>query len=184
MGHRWRLFVVRRRAGLPAGRLLNSKLFWYHPPVTTQLEPRWLTAGQQRIWRSYLNGVARITDSLDAELRPYGLDLGEYEILVHLSESEHHALRMSELAERVRQSRSRLTHTISRMEAKNLVVRTACPSDRRGVIAQMTDHGYALLVDAAPAHVESVRRALVDRVDPADFEALGRVMEAVTRVTD
>jgi DNA-binding MarR family transcriptional regulator len=148
------------------------------------LEPRWLTVDQQRVWRTFLNGVARINDRLDAELRPFGLDLGEYEILVHLSESEGHALRMSELAERVRQSRSRLTHTISRMEDKNLVMRMACPSDRRGVIAQMTEHGYDLLVKAAPAHVESVRRALVDRVDPDDFEALGRVMAAVTQVTD
>ncbi len=148
------------------------------------LEPRWLTTEQQRIWRAYLNGVARINDRLDAELRPFGLDLGEYEILVHLSESDGHSLRMSDLAERVRQSRSRLTHTISRMEAKNLVHRTACPSDRRGVIARMTDHGFQLLVQAAPAHVESVRCAFVDRVDPDDFEAIGRAMEAVTRVTD
>lgn len=152
--------------------------------MTTQLEPRWLTARQQEIWRAYLNGVARITDQLDAELRCFGLDLGEYEILVHLSESERHALRMSELADRVRQSRSRLTHTISRMEAKGIVRRTDCPSDRRGVIATLTPQGYALLVEAAPAHVESVRRALVDRVDPEDFEALGRVMTAVAAVTD
>lgn len=148
------------------------------------MEPRWLNAEQQRIWRSFLNGVARINEQLDAELRPFGLDLGEYEILVHLSESERHMLRMSDLAERVRQSRSRLTHTISRMEAKGLVNRVACPSDRRGVNAIMTEAGYQLLVEAAPAHVESVRCALVDRVDPDDFEALGRAMEAVTRVTD
>lgn len=152
--------------------------------MTTQLEPRWLTAEQQRIWRAFLNGVARINDRLDAELRPFGLDLGEYEILVHLSESEQHALRMSDLADRVRQSRSRLTHTVSRMEEKGLVSRAACPSDRRGVIAVMTDHGYRLLVEAAPTHVESVRRALVDPVDPDDFAALGRAMEAVTGVTD
>ena len=148
------------------------------------MEPRWLNAEQQRIWRSFLNGVARINERLDAELRPFGLDLGEYEILVHLSESERHMLRMSDLAERVRQSRSRLTHTISRMETKGLVNRVACPSDRRGVNAIMTEAGYQLLVEAAPAHVESVRCALVDRVDPDDFEALGRAMEAVIRVTD
>jgi DNA-binding MarR family transcriptional regulator len=147
--------------------------------VTTRLEPRWLTAEQQRIWRAYLNGVAHIFERLEAELRPFGLDLGEYEILVHLSESERRALRMSDLADRVRQSRSRLTHTISRMEAKGLVNRTDCPSDRRGVIAVLTPEGYQLLVDAAPCHVESVRAALVDRVEPDDFEALGRVMQAV-----
>jgi len=167
-----------------APKLLNRKLSWYDAFVTTVLEPRWLSAEQQRIWRAYLNGVARINERLEVGLRPFGLDLGEYEILVHLSESEGHALRMSDLAERVRQSRSRLTHTISRMEVKNLVQRTACPSDRRGVIARLTDHGFRLLVQAAPAHVESVRCVFVDRVEPDDFEALGRAMEAVTRVTD
>jgi len=164
--------------------LLNRKLAWYHPPVTTQLRPRWLDADQQRIWRSFLNGVAKIQERLEAELRPFGLDPGEYEILVHLSESPGRCLRMSDLAGRVRQSRSRLTHTIARMETKGLIARMACPSDRRGVIAEMTTKGYDLLVEAAPAHVESVRKALVDPVDPADFEALGRAMDAAAGVTD
>jgi DNA-binding MarR family transcriptional regulator len=152
--------------------------------MTTQLQPRWLDADQQRIWRSFLNGVAKINEQLEAELRPFGLDLGEYEILVHLSESPDRALRMSDLAGRVRQSRSRLTHTVARMESKGLVSRMACPSDRRGVIAEMTPHGYQLLVEAAPSHVESVRKALVDPVDPGDLEALGRAMTAVIGVTD
>lgn len=152
--------------------------------MTTQLEPHWLDEDQQRIWRSFLNGVARINERLEAELRPFGLDLGEYEILVHLSESPDRSLRMSDLAGRVRQSRSRLTHTVARMEAKGLVARMACPSDRRGVIAVMSSHGHQLLVQAAPFHVESVRRALVDPVGPEDFVALGRAMDAVIGVCD
>lgn len=144
------------------------------------IKPRWLSEEQQVIWRQFLSGTGRIFAELDAELREFGLDLGEYEILVHLSEAPDHALRMSDLASSVRQSRSRLTHTVSRMESKGILTRTACPSDRRGVIARLTDDGYALLVEAAPHHVESVRRVLVDVVDPQDFAALGRVMTAVT----
>lgn len=151
--------------------------------MTTEIAPRWLSEDQQRIWRLYLNGVARITEVLDAELRDFGLDLGEYEILVHLSESPDHQLRMSDLASRVRQSRSRLTHTVARMETKGLICRLSCPSDRRGVIANLTDDGYALLVKAAPYHVESVRRILVDPVSKADFTALGRAMQSVLNVT-
>lgn len=146
---------------------------------TTTITPRWLDADQQVIWRAFLSGTNRIFLELDAELRRFGLDLGEYEILVNLSESPDHELRMSDLADRVRQSRSRLTHTVGRMEAKGILVRNACPSDGRGVNARLTAEGYALLVEAAPYHVESVRRALVDVVDPADFEALGRAMIAV-----
>ncbi len=142
-------------------------------------EPRWLDAEQQRTWRAFLAGVSRIDAHLELALRPFGLDLAEYEILVNLSEAEHHSLRMSELAEQVRQSRSRLTHTIARMESKDMVIRRSCPSDRRGVIASLTESGYATLVAAAPSHVNSVREVLVDRVDPADFAALGRLMRAV-----
>lgn len=142
-------------------------------------EPRWLNADQQRDWRAFLAGVTRINEHLELALRPFGIDLAEYEILVQLSEAERRSLRMSDLAQNARQSRSRLTHTVGRMEAKGLVTRRACPSDRRGVIATMTESGWHLLVSAAPTHVESVREVLVDRVDPEDFAALGRVMRAV-----
>jgi len=148
------------------------------------IDTQWLTTEQQKIWRSYLAGVSRINERLDAELRPFGLDLGEYEILVNLSEADELEMRMSELAERVRQSRSRLTHTVARMEAKGLVLRKSCPQDRRGVIAVLTAAGLTLLKTAAPHHVSSVRAALVDAVDPDDFEALGRAMRAVLEVAD
>lgn len=144
----------------------------------------WLTSDQQVIWRAYLAGVSKINERLDAELRPFGLDLGEYEILVNLSEADQLEMRMSELAERVRQSRSRLTHTVARMEAKGLILRKSCADDRRGVIAVLTANGHTLLRSAAPHHVASVRAILVDVVDPADFEALGRVMQAVLGVAD
>ncbi len=107
--------------------------------------PRWLDSEQQKVWRVYLDGAARIDAHLDTVLRPYGLDLGEYEILVRLSEADERRMRMSDLAEAARQSRSRLTHTVARMEKKGLLNRMPCSDDRRGVIAVLTDEGYALL---------------------------------------
>lgn len=142
----------------------------------------WLTDEQQKTWRAYLAGVARIDTHLDAELRPFGLDLGEYEILVNLSEADQRSMRMSDLALAVRQSRSRLTHTVTRMEKKGLIERGACPEDRRGVVAILTDAGHELLVRAAPAHVRSVRECFVDVVAPDDFAAIGRAMAAVVAV--
>ncbi len=139
----------------------------------------WLTPEQQDVWRAYLTASALIDERLDAALRPFGLDLGEYEILVRLSEAEERTLRMSDLAQRVLQSRARLTHTISRMEKKELVARTSCPDDKRGVLAKLTPRGMKLLEAAAPTHVQSVRDAFVDVVAPRDFEAVGRAMHAV-----
>ena len=143
---------------------------------------QWLTEDQQRVWRTYLLGVARLTDELDADLRRSGLDLPEYEILVVLEESPDRRLRMSELAEAVHQSRSRLTHTIARMEKTGLVERENCPTDRRGVWAQLTETGYEMLRQTAPSHVKAVRRFFVDAVDPDDYEALGRAFAAVLAV--
>lgn len=140
---------------------------------------RWLSAEQQRIWRAYLLGNARLHDRLEKDLRAYGVSLSEYEILVQLSEAPDRTQRMAELANGVHQSRSRLTHTISRMERAGYVSRFTCASDKRGVYARLTDKGYARLVEAAPAHVTGVREAFVDVASPEDFEALGRVFKAV-----
>ncbi|WP_420174794.1 MarR family winged helix-turn-helix transcriptional regulator [Luteococcus sp. OSA5] len=147
-------------------------------------ETLWLDAEQQRIWRNWLLATARVDYYLDRDLRTRGLDLAEYEILVVLSESEGRRRRMSEVADMVHQSRSRLTHAISRMEKSGWVERCAAPDDRRGVMAMLTDKGYALLEEAAPSHVAAVRRILVDVADPDDFRAMGRVMEAILAVED
>ena len=149
-----------------------------------QVAPRWLSAQQQRVWRSYLLGSARLSECLDADLRDFGLDLAEYEILVTLSEAPERRLRMSELADAVHQSRSRLTHTITRMEHASLVERSNCPTDRRGVWAHLTAAGVALLEEAAPRHVEAVRRYFIEAVSEEDYAALGRAFAAVVRATE
>ncbi|MEU0092530.1 MarR family transcriptional regulator [Kribbella sp. NPDC006257] len=140
---------------------------------------RWLTAEQQVAWRAYLLGTARLMAKLDDDLRQFGLGINDYEILVRLSESPDRRLRMAELADRLHQSRSRLTHTVGRLEAAELVRRTSCKSDKRGVWAELTDAGMSLLEQAAPYHVEGVRENLVDVASPEDFAAIGRVFDAV-----
>lgn len=150
------------------------------PRATTAT--RWLDAEQQRVWRAYLLGSARLAERLDADLREFGLDLGEYEILVTLSEAPERRVRMSELADAVHQSRSRLTHTVSRMENAGLVDRASCPTDRRGVWAHLTEEGFRLLEVAAPTHVESVRRNFVEALSEADYAAVGRAFDAVLAV--
>ncbi|NLH69447.1 MAG: MarR family transcriptional regulator [Brooklawnia sp.] len=149
-----------------------------------QQEPHWLTPAQQVVWRDSLAAVAWIREQLDADLRKYNLDLNEYEVLVVLSEAPEHSVRMSQLAEGSNQSRSRLTHTVGRMEQAGLIERHTAANDRRGVIAKLTDEGFELLKRAAVDHVASVRRVLVDVVDPDDWEAMGRAMKAVLAVAD
>lgn len=144
----------------------------------------WLTPEQQQVWRAYLGATARISRYLDADLRRFGLSLAEYEILANISEAKDRRLRMSELADAVQQSRSRLTHTVSRLEKAGRVRRTTCAADGRGVWAEITEEGYELLAHIAPEHVAAVRRILIDPVAPEDLEALHRVMKAVLAVAD
>lgn len=151
-------------------------------PDDARVQARWLDREQQHVWRTYLLGSSRLAERLDTDLRTHGIDLGEYEILVVLEETPGRRVRMSDLAEAVHQSRSRLTHTIARMEKRNLVVRTMCPSDRRGVWAELTDAGFELLKKAAPSHVACVRKHFVEAMTPEDFAALGRAFQAVLDV--
>ena len=141
----------------------------------------WLDGQQQRSWRAYLVGTTLLMDRLDRELREqHDLSLPEYEILVRLSEADDHRLRMAQLADSLSHSRSRVTHTVGRMEQAGLVARDACVSDGRGVEAVLTATGRRALEAAAPTHVAGVRRLLVDLVHDQDFEAVGRVFDAVT----
>jgi len=141
---------------------------------------RWLDPDQQLAWRAYIVGTTLLLERLDRDLRDnYQVSLPEYEILVRLSEAPERRLRMAELADSVKNSRSRITHTIARMEREGLVDRAQCDSDGRGVNAHLTDAGSQRLVAAAPCHVESVRACLIDLVAADDVAAVGRVFAAV-----
>jgi DNA-binding MarR family transcriptional regulator len=143
-------------------------------------EPRWLTPHEQQVWRAYLDVTRLINDRLGRQLTDdSGLSLAEYEILVQLSEHPDRMLRMSELAERAVNSRSRLTHTVARMEERGMVRREPCPDDGRGVLCTLTDQGYKTVVDAAPGHVEEVRTSVFDPLDAAGVNALGAALERI-----
>ena len=140
----------------------------------------WLDADQQRSWRALLMGMTLLVDRLDDDLRRnFGLSMTEYEILVRLSEADGRRLRMAQLADALAHSRSRVTHTVARLEKAGLVERSATPEDGRGIVCAMTEQGWDLLVRMAPTHVNGVRDHLVDLVSGDDFAALGRVMDAV-----
>jgi DNA-binding MarR family transcriptional regulator len=139
--------------------------------------PRWLTAEEQRAWRAYIRLAQLLMRQLDRDLHPFELSMHDYEILVELSEAEHHRMRMTELAERTAQSRSRLSHQINRMEARGLVSREGCEGDKRGTFAVLTARGAATIEEVAPYHVASVREHFIDLLDSAELAALSRACE-------
>ena len=146
---------------------------------------RWLTVEEQRHWRSYVDGSARLWEALGRELeRDAGLSLSEYGVLVRLSEAPGRTLRMSLLAEELSHSRSRMTHLIGRMQVRGLVGRTASSADGRGVNCTMTDAGYAHLDSAAPGHVSAVRTHLVDVLTQEQMRGLGVAMATIREALD
>jgi DNA-binding MarR family transcriptional regulator len=142
-------------------------------------EIRWLDADEQRAWREYVRATRLLDNAIQRDLACHGFSHDEYEILVNLSESPCRAVRMSDLANSVVNSRSRLTHTVGRLEAQGYVRREASPDDRRGVLCRMTDEGFAALEVAARSHVDGVRRHLLDQMSREDFVQLGQILAKV-----
>ena len=134
--------------------------------------PRWLSDEEQRAWRAYIRLAQLLMRQLDRDLHPFGLSMHDYEILVELSEAPHQRMRMTELAGRTAQSRSRLSHQVNRMEARDLVSREDCEGDKRGTFAVLTPHGAATISQVAPHHVASVREHFIDQLSPAELTAL------------
>lgn len=148
--------------------------------METKTETPWLDVAQQRIWRSFLGGTTVLMDQLDRDLRAqHGLSMPEYEILVRLSEAPGRTCRMAELAAAVAHSRSRITHTVARLERVGLVQRGHCSDDGRGVSAALTDQGFAALEAAAHTHVSGVHDYFIANAESDDLTALGRIMQKI-----
>jgi len=142
---------------------------------------RWLSDEEQRAWRAYRRMVLLVDAAVARELtRDSGLSMPDYQVLAALSEAEDLRCRLSELAASMQWSASRLSHHVSRMEQRGLVARAECPSDARGAFVVLTDTGFAAIRSAAPDHVASVRRHLIDRLTPAQLTALSEIAEAVS----
>ena len=143
-------------------------------------DTRWLDDDEQRTWRAFLGATRLLFDRLERQLqRDSGLPMAYYEILVQLSEAPDRTLRMSQLADSSLSSRSRLSHAVARLEEAGWVRRRACPEDRRGAFAELTDAGRAKLEDAARGHVEAVRTDLFDVLTPEQQRALREAAEAL-----
>ncbi|MEU5783772.1 MarR family winged helix-turn-helix transcriptional regulator [Micromonospora lupini] len=135
---------------------------------------RWLDEHQDRAWRGY----RRMRRLLDLELarelsQDASLSEPDYDVLSDLSETPQGRLRLSELADRMLWSRSRLSHHLTRMQQRGLVTREECPDDARGAMVVLTPAGRDAIEAAAPGHVTAVRQHFLDLLTPAEVEALG-----------
>lgn len=150
-----------------------------------QGDKRLLTESQMRAWRAFLGASTLVSARLNHELdEAAAISMYEYEILVRLFESEAGRVRMSQLADQVSYSRSRLTHTVGRLERAGYVLRSSCPNDRRGVYAHLTQAGYEFLAQTAPIHLDGVRRHLINRFTASELATLTELLEKITTDAD
>jgi DNA-binding MarR family transcriptional regulator len=140
----------------------------------------WLDAEQDQAWRAWLTMVERLRSQIGRDLLvECGLSEPDYMVLVHLSEADGHRIRMNDLAARLNWSKSRLSHQLDRMQARGLVRRATCPSDRRGTFAELEAAGLSEIQRASPKHVLSVRRHLIDVLDRQQLANLHEIAERV-----
>lgn len=142
---------------------------------------RWLDDGEMDAWRSYAETVVDLNAALEADLTPHGLTLGDYQVLVYLSEADDHEMRMCDLAQRLQLSPSGLTRRLDGLVRMGVVERRPSDLDRRVMLAVLTEHGQAYLEQVAPDHVDSVRRHIIDRLPREDMAAMARVFRTIQR---
>lgn len=143
---------------------------------------RTLSPAEVRTWRPYIESSLRLETLLDERLRETtGLSLMDYHLLMLLAAAPDRRLRMSELADKMVFSRSRITYQINSMTKRGLVLREPVPEDRRGYRAVLTASGADVLHDAMPLHAESIRELFFDHIRPDELDCIERVF---TRLHD
>jgi DNA-binding MarR family transcriptional regulator len=141
-------------------------------------ELRWLDVQEKAAWTGLISIVLLLPGKLESPLRQeHGLTLFEYLVLSHLSEASDRKLRMGELAFLASGSLSRLSNVVKRCEQRGWIIRTPDPADGRYTLAELTDAGFALVQAAAPTHLRSVRRTVLDSLSATDQKALTRIAE-------
>ena len=140
----------------------------------------WLSDEQQAAWRPFVALLLRLPAALDAQLqKDAGITQFDYLVLSGLSEAPGRTLRMSELAATANSSLSRLSHVVSRLEAKGWVRREPCPGDGRFINAVLTDEGLQKVIATAPGHVAAVRERLISTLTEEEFAQLGAISAKV-----
>ena len=142
----------------------------------------WLDDDERETWRTFMLMYLQLGAQLNRDLAPTGLSYQDYLVMASLSDRPDGRMRVVELGSELGWEKSRISHHISRMCARGLVRKEPCPTDQRGMYVVLTSEGRRAIRAAAPAHVESVRRYVVDVLSREQFAGLGDVARVVLEV--
>jgi DNA-binding MarR family transcriptional regulator len=144
-----------------------------------------LLAADERItaFGLFAEAYAGLAARFAAQLAEHGLAPTEFEVLLRLARSPEGQLRMTDLSAQAGVTTSGVTRIVDRLEREGLVLRLACPSDRRGSFTAITNDGRARLAEVLPGHVELIDRWFTGLLDPHQLagalDALRTVRDAV-----
>lgn len=149
------------------------------------MDTKWLNEDELQAWVRLIAVLEILPSQLDGQLRrDAGLTNFEYYVLAMLSEAPDRTLRMTDLAAQTNATQPRLSHVVTRLEARELVRRCSCPSDGRVTNAVLTDAGWNKLVESVPAHVANVRASVIDALSAEQVEQLSDIAEVILRRLD
>jgi DNA-binding MarR family transcriptional regulator len=145
----------------------------------------WLTEREAAAWKAVRDLGQPLWTALGRDLqRESGLSMADYQVLVVLSESPGSVLAYRDLADATGWEKSRLSHHITRMEKRGLVRREGCAEDARSANVVLTEQGRGCIESAAPGHVESVRRLVIDQLSGEQIDTLIAIGEQIARVLE
>ena len=141
---------------------------------------RWLNDDEPRAGRAYLAATPRLQQRHDRDQQQKsGMPHAYYMILAMLSEAPERGMRMTDLADLLSSSPSRLSHAIRKLVELGWIRKDSDPADGRVTWACLTEEGMRVVVDAAPDHVTTVVDALFDRLTPEQVEQLRDISTAM-----
>lgn len=140
-----------------------------------------------KVWRAFYSMRRQLDRAIDAQLHcDAGISAPDYEILLALSESPDKRLRSRDLAAVIGWERSRISHQVTRMEARKLVRRAECQDDLRGTWVELTPEGRRAILGAMRQHVSTIRElffdVLTDHEKTALLSASERILERIKPV--
>lgn len=134
------------------------------------------------LWRGFVTMHRHLSRELDRQLqRDAGISQADFIVLGRLSEASDRRLRTGELAELLAWEKSRVSHQVTRMEARGLVERTECDTDGRGTWVGVTAEGRRTLIASTRDHAAKIKELFFDELTDQERTALHdltrRVME-------
>jgi len=119
-----------------------------------------------------------VAEHLEHRLEPWCLSLAKLRALEQLA-SAPEGLPLGQLADRLCCVKSNVTQLVDRLEADGFVRRVPMASDRRCVVAVITEPGLHRFASAAAAREEAEREVL-ERLNDGDRERLVRLLGRLT----